>query len=159
MKHDATSAERDAKQPRLQMETVRISFDTPVPFYPYLEPPAQAGAPALGARLLELWVVTREPVVPVSLLDDGASRTWVRPMRQEMVRRPAPFPEHVLEDELSRLLPAGPIAVQTFQDQKVSRAGYGDVLFARVDPGAAPTDDRRAALRPLLAILDPELGP
>ena len=45
MKYDPTLADfgADARR-KLQMETARISFDTPIPFYPYFEPDPKPGA-------------------------------------------------------------------------------------------------------------------
>jgi hypothetical protein len=66
--------------------------------------------------------------------------------------------EALLRGELRGLLPDGPLAVQTFQDQKYSREGFGDVLFAPAERGSqnAAPDPR---MRALLGILDPELLP
>ncbi len=44
-------------------ETVRISFSTPHPYYPYLEP---AGSRSMPRRLLQVWLVTDEPMRPVA---------------------------------------------------------------------------------------------
>ena len=56
-----------------------------------------------------------------------------------------------------RVLAPNELVVQTFQDQKRSRAGFGDILFV---PATATElgPAERAALAPLLAVLDPVLG-
>jgi hypothetical protein len=159
MKYDPTLADFGADTRRkLQMETVRISFDTPVPFYPYFEPDPAPGASPMPLRLLDLWVIARAPVVPVSVLTEGSTRSWVRPMRSSRPNAPAPFPVGILDESVQKLIPMGPVVVQPFQDQKVSRVGFGDVLFAQ----SAPLDPKERAaqaekLKPLLGILDPEL--
>jgi len=63
-----------------------------------------------------------------------------------------------LGSELQPLVPAGPLRVQTFQDQKLSREGYGDVLFAPETKGTIDPA-RGDKMRPLLGILDPALVP
>lgn len=145
---------------KLTSETVRISFDTPAPYYPYFEPDPPKGATAGPHRLLDLWLVANDPVVPVSLHTDGDTRQWVRPLRAGHVTK-GPFPSTILEPALTALIPSSvsSVSVQTFADQKVSRAGYGDILFV---PEAAPEDaestKRVAKLKPMLAVLDPSLA-
>lgn len=140
-------------------ETIRISFASPLPYYPYLEPSHAELEPAVGPRLLELWYVGSEPVVPVATRDRDGVSAWVQPLkrgrshadaRDELVR--------TLDPELSKLLPAGPLLVQTFQDQKRSREGFGDVVFAFLEP-VARTPELEAELEPLLGLLDPALIP
>lgn len=143
----------------VRAETIRVSFPTPVPYYPYLEPARPPGATAGEPRSMELWLVTRDPVTPVALRDRDGRRTWVRPLREgeRYVATGARLREEVHPDILP-LLPAGELVLQTFQDQKRSRDGYGDLLFVPVTK-TAMDDARRAAVRPLLAVLDPELAP
>ena len=146
-------------------ETLRISFKTPVPYYPYFEPRAQplASGEMSPARLLELWVASPMEVTPIAARTVGTRTSWVRPMQQGLAsivpgEATAEVLRAALGDELHCLLPAGPLVVQTFQDQKYSREGYGDVLFApanRSPPDPAKLD----RLRPLLGILDPSLVP
>jgi Uncharacterized protein conserved in bacteria (DUF2330) len=137
-------------------ETLRITFSTPIPYYPYFEPKRPDAQGEL--RLLDLWFASTEAFQPVALLDRDGLRRWVKPMRAgdaflsartELVDS--------LGAELSRLLPAGGVNVQTFQDQKASRAGFGDVLFAPVKPQQTPVPSQRSAS--LLGVLDPELVP
>jgi hypothetical protein len=136
-------------------ETLRISFTTPVPFYPYLEPRGPARSPH---RLLDLWLVSTLPWTPVAARSGSDGVDWVRPLRPTRGYAPRSSLEGALGPELSQLLPTGELSVQTFQDQKASREGLGDVLFAPLQPGAlgAPQLER---LRPLLGLLDGELLP
>jgi len=138
-------------------ETVRISFASPLAYYPYFEP--EPDAPAKGPRLLELWYVGTEPVVPVArfaTVESEPSR-WVRPLAPGKDHKDARGAiEAALYDELEQLLPAGELVVQTFQDQKVSRSGYHDILFGSA--AARPfTPEQQTALAPLLGVLDPGL--
>jgi len=150
----------------LKAETIRISFSTPVPYYPYFEPrrPPEPPSKRPPARLLELWIATPARVTPVVARTVNGRTEWVRPMQEGStagsidpgVSRAALL--GALGGALQALVPPGPLRVQTFQDQKLSREGYGDILFApetkgTVDPATADK------LRPLLGILDPTLVP
>ena len=103
-------------------------------------------------------------VTPVAARTVNGPTEWVRPMQEgstagsidPWVSRAALL--GALGGALQALVPPGPLRVQTFQDQKLSREGYGDILFApetkgTVDPATADK------LRPLLGILDPTLVP
>jgi hypothetical protein len=59
-------------------ETVRISFDSPLPYYPYLEPDAPIGKGPARPRLLEIWLVSTRDFVPVSPRSREKA-DWVRP--------------------------------------------------------------------------------
>ncbi|GEM_PF-2801289 len=167
MRYDPPSADlADGSAPgpaAVVAETMRISFATPIPYYPYLEPEAPAGS-TLGPdpRLMELWYVGRDPVVPVALQttgDAGGAGRWVRPLETGEQRASARAGvEAALDPELRKLLPEGPLVLQTFQDQKRSRAGFQDILFASKE-GRELSAEQRAALEPLLGILDPALRP
>jgi hypothetical protein len=143
-------------------ETVRLSFDTPVPFYPYLEPEAPRRHPnAPTTRLLRTWVITNAPVAPV------AARVTLGAMsRTVQVSHVVPWGvgtestdrgamARALGPSLAKLLPATPV-LQTYADTRLSRNGYGDILFA---PRAKtpPTEAQRTAWKPLLPLLEPEL--
>ncbi|MBL4683411.1 MAG: hypothetical protein JKY37_02385 [Nannocystaceae bacterium] len=135
MRYDPPRRKAEAGQEGAVLaETMRISFDTPLPYYPYLEPeplPALAKLTLFEPRLLELWVVGREEVVPVALREHDGQRRWVRPLHGGRVTPDArKVLEAVFEDEVESLLPPGALVVQTFQDQKNSRKGFADVLFA-----------------------------
>ena len=63
-------APKDGLTTGITGETVRISFPTPVPYYPYLEPRHEA--PSRDPRALAVWFATRDamhPVVAVSHAD------------------------------------------------------------------------------------------
>jgi hypothetical protein len=150
----------DAKPQRaIATQTLRVTFATPIPYVPYREP-ADSRSEADGARLLELWYVGEPAVVPVALRERDGTRQWVRPLqegREHQRARPmwVEF-DDALPPELSQLLPPGPLVVQTFQDQKRTRIGFGDVLFAHRHAHALDAA-QRAALDRLLGILDPAL--
>lgn len=146
----------DAVVGRTRSETVRFSFDTPLAYYPYFEPEptlGQEGEP----RMLELWLVTREPAIPVALRASGGTLSWVRPFA-EGFRYQAPRRADV-EEALgsdAKLLFADAPRIQRFVDQKRSRQGFGDVVFvpsAKTDFG----ERSRAALERLAVALDPSL--
>lgn len=136
-------------------ETVRISFASPAPYYPYFEPAPDPRTPQRPNRLLDLWLVSDVPVVPVATLQERDTIGWVRPLRAGQAWNQE-FPSELLEPALARLLPKGSVSIQTFSDQKVSRVGFGDIVFV---PRAAPADAaaRRGSLEPLLGVLDPKL--
>ncbi|WP_045115536.1 DUF2330 domain-containing protein [Plesiocystis pacifica] len=166
---------QQAERGKLASEVLRISFDTPVPYYPYFEPTlpavaqvanaAQQRDASVRARLLELWVVGQRPVVPVATARVDGETRWVRPLAEGQRANDgrARFEQslgraQVDVAKLVDLLPAGELVVQTFQDQKSGREGYGDILFAPAE--LSPLDeDARAALEPLLGVLDPALVP
>jgi len=142
-------------------ETVRISFDTPIAYYPYFEPEPRHNPKSV--RLLEVWYVGSAAVVPVAQFEDPAQPAappqWVRPLRAgEQARDARAQLTAALPDQLERLLPAGELTVQTFQDQKRRRTGFHDILFAFAEARQlAPA--QQTALEPLLAALDATLAP
>ena len=142
----------------LEAETIRISFETPLPYYPYLEPDAPAGIES-APRLLEVWYVGAEPMVPVALHDEQGALSWVRPLRGGERYPDARWGlENAASKQLAELLPEGPLQLQTFQDQKRNRDGFGDIVF--VPEVAKPlTPARREALATFVSILDPSLEP
>ena len=66
--------------------------------------------------------------------------------------------EAILPAELQALLPEGELVLQTFQDQKSDRTGFGDILFAYTDRHDLDPQ-ARADLAGLLGVLDSGLGP
>ena len=110
-----------------------------------------------GDRLLDLWLVTNQEMLSVAVRG-GEDPAWVQPLRPGAVYNGIADVVRVIPPEFRELLPQGNVMVQTFQDQKSARIGFGDVLFvtrARVEF----TSDERARLRPLLGIVDPGLIP
>ena len=144
-----------AKSDVVDAETIRISFSTPIPYYPYFEPEHPAGVE--GARVMELWLASPVQVQPVALRDVGGKLEWFRPLRAGDVQQNARSQlMGVLSAEDTKLLPEGELSVQTFQDQKRERTGMGDILFPPL-ASATLSDDDKKALAPLLGVLDPEL--
>ena len=135
-----------------------ISFETPLPYYPYLEPDTPAELES-APRLLEVWYVGPEPMVPVALLDEKGALSWTRPLRGgERYPDARASLEAAARKQLAGLLPEGPLHLQTFQDQKRSRDGFGDIVF--VPEVAEPLSPaRREALATFVSLLDPSLEP
>jgi hypothetical protein len=149
------SMETDAS---LASETVDIAFSTPAPYYPYLEPDHEAQE---EPRIVALWLVTERAMQPVAARREGEHVTWKRPFREG--RRHEPW----ARSKLAALLPAlepllprstTPLVVQTFQDQKSSRRGFGDAVFVP-EQARELTPAEVEARRSLFAVLDPALEP
>jgi hypothetical protein len=111
----------------------RISFRAPVPFYPY-RAFGSARRDGMGPDVLALWVVSSEPLVPVGVRGNGNGFAFVRPLAEGWRQRSV---SQDLQDVLAGTVgPIGNVAmasVQPFEDQKRSRAGYGDILFLPED--------------------------
>jgi hypothetical protein len=143
----------------LRAEAYRLSFRTPLPYYPYAEPLA-GDSPLLKPRSLTTWLLAPRRYTPVCLRSSADGKpTWVRAWREGRtyadtngsVRQTLPQAEHAL-------LPERPLIVQVFQDSKDLRDGYGDILFAPAQSIEFSREELEL-LRPLLGILDPELLP
>jgi hypothetical protein len=139
----------------LTSETVRISFSTPHPYYPYLEP---AGARAASTRLLSIWFASDQPMLPVAARTRlGQTQHW-RPWRAGDRYEPAAKELGPKLGALAKLLPAkkDKLVLQTFRDLKSSREGWGDVLMV---PQTAQSLDAAAIeeRRWLFPVLDPAL--
>lgn len=142
-----------------QSEVVRFSFDTPLAYYPYLEPARKAGLGSGEDRMLEVWLVTQRAAVPVAAQTESGKTRWVRPFAEGRS-----YERQVRSDlgaalGLERsLLYEGPMIVQRFIDQKSVRTGFGDVLFV---PASKPSfdDATRQRIALLLPVLDPTLAP
>jgi hypothetical protein len=146
-------------KPGARAETLRITFETPVPFYPYLEPDRDD---LTGDRVLALWLVTPgKRKVPVALARDGGKLSYQRPWREGQRHSPAKaesLAPAVGEKAWKTFAPKGdgPFTIQVFEDQKRVRRGFGDVLLVPEEPeelDAGAIEKRRA----LLPILDPTL--
>jgi hypothetical protein len=158
---DATAAAKS--------ETVRISFATPLPFYPYKEPDHPTTA-ARRDRVLAVWLASPARVVPVAAVTTGAATSWRRPWA-EPVKHTAPTTADlagIVGPQLGALLKS-PVAgkedaggartweVQTFEDQKTNRRGWGDVVLVPASPGPVP-EARRERMQKLMASLEPAGG-
>ena len=127
-------------------ESVRLTFKTPVPYFPYLEPPS-ASAPAKPAEgeaatepqqilphEMQVWLVStsrREP--RVRRMVAGQAPRWAWAWESGMTYDPS-------HDELAKslgkhaaLLPRGDLTVQTFKDTRTDRDGWSDVIFPEED--------------------------
>jgi hypothetical protein len=160
MRYDPPASGNSDAVAGIAAETIRVSFASPIAYYPYFEP--ERGRVDSSPRLLELWYVGTDPVNPVARVEEhtgarGWSVAWERPLMPgkdygESRKRV----EAALDDELEQLLPEGELVVQTFQDQKRQRNGYHDILFAFAQPKQLTTE-QLTALEPLLGVLDPGL--
>ena len=133
-------------------ETIRISFSTPLPYYPYREP-----TPSPESRELAVWLVSNRRYVPVSAFA-AAQISWKRPLQEW--RLWTQFATGILGDDLSPLLPAkerDAATLQAFEDQKSTREGWGDIVFVPETP-VAVEDSRWPNYRKLMAALDPSLA-
>ncbi len=134
-------------------ETIRISFDSPLPYYPYLEPdpPGAKGRPR-HPRLLEIWLVSTRDFVPVAARSRETAE-WVRPFLDGSRYTSKAVRSTLASSIEAALLPEGQLRLQRFADQKRARVGFGDVVFV---PGSA--DDHGPppeALRAFAEALDP----
>ena len=150
-------APKDAPATGITGETVRISFPTPVPYYPYLEP--RHPAPSHDPRALAVWFAARDAMHPIASLTraDGTTTigqgAWRRHGSYDKARARL---EKAIGPELAKLLPKGELVVSTYQDQLSDRSGRGDVLFV---PDVAQKLDEAAVKERarFLPILDPSL--
>ncbi len=148
-------------------ETLRISFPTDLPFYPYLEPGAPSGS---GPRVLAVWFMSEDPMVPVAV-GPGGGTPWKRPWEEG--RRFADLGRYAttgsLPNELRKFVPEttpktvlgifkpASLTVQHFEDQKKSRKGWGDVVFVPSVP-SVPSKDEGALRAKMAPLLDPKTG-
>lgn len=142
-------------------ETLRITFETPVPYYPYAEPDRDDLA---SERVLALWLMTNGPRrVPVALVSGEKGASYQRPLREG--RRSPPAGAEALRSAIGETAWSAMASpddrsdwhVQVFEDQKRSRHGFGDVLLVPETPRElAPTALEKVA--PLLPLLDPSLS-
>ena len=142
------------KKGDLASETVRITFATPAPFYPYAEPrhvPAQAPPP----RVLVVWVATPERIVPVSSHGAPLGAHLEQPWLESWHFKPTtPTEVGELVAGIGPLLPRSEhLVVQAFEDQKVYRNGWGDVVMVPEDASALDPA-RRARITKLGAALE-----
>lgn len=73
---------KKSKHPRVIAETIRLTFASPVPYYPYREPDHENPGERRD-RLLAVWLVTNSGVhTPVALRETDGARELVRPFRE-----------------------------------------------------------------------------
>lgn len=110
-------------------ETVRLSFSTPVPFFPYLEP--AHGSRQDSSHTMEVWLVSHHPREPrLRRMAQGQPARWAWPWAARMAYETGAEDVARPLGELGTLLPRdGSYHVQTFRDERVNRDGWGDILF------------------------------
>ena len=143
--------------PKAKSETVRMSFASPLPFYPYKEPDHPVG-PTPHPRVLAVWLMTPERSVPVALHNGSWQRPWAEP-RWHNPTKLADLRMR-LGTDLGALVPSpdgGQVAwtVQTFEDQKRDRRGWGDVVLVPEAPHDADVG-KLTRFGNLAASLDPK---
>ena len=145
-----------ASSDAVHAETMRISFDTPVPYYPYQEPASKAPQDDAEPRLAELWLVSQRAFVPVASRERGGKSRWVRPFRAGHSYKAAD--RGALASALAEarsLLPKGRLQVQRFMDQKLRRPGFGDVVFVPSDKQPLTAETTAQVRRMLPPATDP----
>lgn len=123
---------------KMTSETVRISFRTPVPFYPYLEPAFNQQTVDPNRAML-LWVISRKARYPrLRRVVREKPPRWAFPWEARMAYEKSA--DEVLRPlgEIGPLLPGGKsYHVQTFLDFRSNRDGWSDVLL----PDSEDDDD------------------
>ena len=139
----------------LVSRSIRLSFDSALPYYPYEEP---GDAPQQQGRELQVWLVTQGLHQPIAPVVSGGTVALYRPW-SEGARYDASSAEiaSAFGSDLAGLVPTG-ARVQTFGDWKEHRRGFGDLVLVPAQPEGC---DARcvAARRPLMALLDPTPSP
>lgn len=157
--------------PPVSSETMRISFSTPLPYYPYLEPdhPAKDAKDAKDAsRVLDVWLVAPTPSTPVAAVQNAnGTFRWKEPwLEGGSTTSDLPTLRTALGPSLASLLPAPQkpaqgeepsLSVQVFEDQKKDRHGWGDVVMVPTEP-VKLTDAELAKRRVFFDVLDPSRG-
>ncbi len=155
--------EKDLTTKTTRAETIRITFKSTLPFYPYRE--SERPHPSDQPRDLAIWLVATQPYTPVSLFESHGTGRWKRPLAEHLSSSllRSSF-DGVLSQELMSLLPKGwgedgrPLSLQVFEDQKRNRTGFGDIVMVPKQQ-AAPGALNLARSRKLMASLDPAVKP
>ncbi|MBL8742010.1 MAG: DUF2330 domain-containing protein, partial [Myxococcales bacterium] len=133
----------------LKAETVRISFKTPVPFYPYREPSHPAGADETKERAVALWLVSPQALAPVAMTKEGGKDVWVSPFAEgwRRDRMAGSVIASALGDDEKKLIDEKKTYfVQPMEDQKTKRTDYGDVVFLPEEGVPAASREKVSAL-------------
>ena len=141
-------------------ETVRIRFETGAPFYPYLEPETPRGTPLPNERMLAVWLVTQDPMLPIVTHTRGGEWTWQTPWESTPATSAltANFLSRIPAVESTFPIRAKNVWVQPYLDLRTSRVNLGDAVFGYRGSHDLNADDV-AALRPLLPALDARIAP
>ncbi|MBS2014485.1 MAG: DUF2330 domain-containing protein [Deltaproteobacteria bacterium] len=136
-------------------ETVRIRFETGAPYYPYLEPELAPGAPIPQERMLAVWLVTEDPMLPIVSHTKNGAWTWETPWVPTLATSALTvnFLARVPAVESGFLIRSKNLHVQPFLDMRTSRIHLGDAVFGYRTSHDLGRDDV-AALAPLLPALD-----
>lgn len=117
---------------QLLSKTVRITFDTPVPFYPYREPADTADD---ASRKLLVWFIGGSRRVPIAGVDVEGKRLLRRPWSEAepCAQSARSALNEVLDAEVLSSI-SKKAKVQTFADVKTTRKGWDDVLLTPIEP-------------------------
>jgi MYXO-CTERM domain-containing protein len=112
-------------------ETVRLTFSTPVPYFPYLEPVHAGKRRSDAPHEMQVWLVSAEMREPRLRRAAGAHPTrWAWAWQAgEAYHRPGPevaLPLGVLRPLVPK---RDELIVQTFRDTRQNRDGWGDIVF------------------------------
>jgi hypothetical protein len=121
-------ARKSADQPSVSTSSVRMSFKTDKPFYPYREPVNQFPGykPTLGSRLLRVFFISSERV-------EGTLENKLWPGRTIWANAITPENREKLMGQLKLPPKSGPDKwwLTEFEDHSSPRPGKDDVFFAR----------------------------
>jgi hypothetical protein len=158
---EAPAAPAGGAEAELTSERVRLSFPSPAPFYPYLEPARDPDRDASTPRTLSAWLVSPSQLRPVAAHVGGSGErlalTHGNPWSSGLEYPGGSALASALGPAVAGLVKLDGANIQTFTDRKVNRNGWGDIVFVPRKPTPLPAD-RREALRAFLPILDPALG-
>lgn len=138
----------------LVSRTLRLSFDSPLPYYPYEEP---TDAPVEEGRELLVWLVSSGLHLPLATRDTGSGPRVARPWSEGRRHGDATNElRSLLGSELASFVPES-ATVQTFGDFKAHRRGFSDAFLV---PDSAEGCDATCARtrRSLIPIVDPSLA-
>lgn len=147
--------------PGMVSETVRLSFESELPYYPYFEPePPQKQT----MRRLTTWFVSQHGLRPIAAMTGGGKTELVNPWFSGNDPTPSVDSFAKTLGELGALLPIDKpeLQVQVFQDHKIAREGFHDVLFVPLEPPAADAKlepATEAKHRAMVRWLDPTVRP
>jgi hypothetical protein len=132
-------------------ETVRLTFATATPYFPYLEP-ARGAVASSAPHEMQVWLVSRERRAPrLRRFAAGQAPRWAWPWQAGMLHEKDAVVVRGALGELASLAPQdGTLVVQTFRDPRTNRDGWGDIVF--------PVEDADLDSPAVAASLTPVLG-
>ena len=153
---EAHGAEDAAKLSEVTSEAFRITFTTPIPYHPYMEPMPMGRD--VESRRLTVWFMSRKERRVIAGLRDVHGQVTIRSPWGwgEKYSKTADAISEALPGARAFLPKQGRWIIQTFGDTRPQRVGWGDVLFVPATRQPA-TALLREALDALGPVLDPTL--